>query len=736
MDKWSLLLCMLVLCYGCSSDSNDDGSDAIDTTPPTVSISIPGFPELNSTIAIVVGNQIQINVAAEDASGIEKVEGFINDTKVAEDLSAPFTLIIDLSDLESKINGNFKDYTLRIDATDSVGNTVSATQKINVDNEIPSIGAVSLEEGTVLGGDTNPITFSIDENQGLQEIALFVDNQAVGTVASDVTEFNLMTADLADGPHIFKITATDLAENIAIYEVGFVADNTGPEIDLEGLINDQIIDGNVLIAPKIQDTYSDLFSLSISFREQALFAVENPDNETYEFKPAQFDTGAGRFEIVARDALLNTTSLEIPVTILRRLLQINVPGLFFDNDEEALVFISTKSGLLLDEAVIDQSEQQLVLRTGLEPNDLGKLMLTFAVNRPNGNRDFARFKTISDIDVTTLSEINLDFRPVPTGNPQLAYRASGFSDTDFDRLRSNGARYFGFLNFQDVEEFYLTELGCFSCPSYTPDRYYVSLRETDTEAYEFAWIDASPVPADFTLDRNTFSENGIEKRYVQALNLPDGVYSIAMEVSGFLSNQEFNGFFYHLIDNRSYRPWEIEAGVGMAYSLNTEFQYFRTQIEMPNYKLNAYGAPIESFEPLNWSVDWTENDREIQLTKSSQGDILAEIELGQGNLDENYVPYIWNTIINSQENDSFKVPELPEAIKAWDFHEDFLNKPFYVNQVDIKRYDGIPDYESFLQNVIRTTVPPHLSSSKIESVYKRNPATSTEAIPIYAWLFN
>lgn len=168
MTRFILFLIIFFGMISCASDSEEPETNNEDSIKPELSISFPGISDTSVETTIIVSNQLEININADDTSGIAKVEAFIDDIKVGEDTSAPYQIIIDVSTYESKIrtSNNYKDYLLTVTATDNSGNQTSIEQIINIDNQIPVITEVSLVEGTILGGDTNPITFTVDENQG------------------------------------------------------------------------------------------------------------------------------------------------------------------------------------------------------------------------------------------------------------------------------------------------------------------------------------------------------------------------------------------------------------------------------------------------------------------------------------------------------------------------------------------------------------------------------------------
>ena len=737
-----LALFSILILFSCSSDSEDPAPEP-DNIAPTVDFTIAGISDSPNSQAIVVSNQIQINVDAKDEGGIAKVEAYINNEKVGEDTTAPYQITIDVSGFASKTaeTSKFQDYVLKILVTDTSGNETSKEQKINIDNEIPVISNLSILENTIIGGDLNEVTFEIEENQGLESVEIYLNNQLYQELDTDNFNFNLQTSELTDGANTLKIVARDLADNIALFEVPFISDNTGPEISIENLSDDQIIDGTITIAPNLADEYSELFSLSIEIDEQALLAVENPENESYVFDSSQFPTGTGTFRIVAKDVLLNTTELEIPVTILRRLLEVNVPANYFQSNLEVILFLSKLDGSLLDEAMVSQDEQKIVFRTALDLAPEEKTMLTFALNSPSYGNDFARFYSISDIDINILRIINLDYKPILEHSYQY-YEASGFTTDDKYALRAASTKYQGNLVWDDPNKFQFYNMDCSTCPAYEMENYYFIMRESDTQPYQYTWV-LAPIDDNTILDKQNFTTEGIEQRFVQAYNLPSSNYQIHLQILGYLNEEEFAGDYYHLMDENSISYWEVGPN-GIGYNYNDDFKSYATKIKLRNYQpstqgyqLTSFGSVIESFTVPDWTIDWIESDREITINKSGSGDILGKIELGVDNFDdENFVPYDWNIIFNSAETSSVKIPELPETIKSWDFYSDFMEKALFIQQVDIKKYEGISGYNDYLQKVIKDNKSPHLASPRIESVFNRNPLAIIDSYDYFFWLFD
>src|SRR5690606_37613811 len=173
------LLLLGVLCISCSKDSEE----APDITPPSVDFSIKGVTQSNTEAPPIIGNTVEIEISAQDAKGISKVEAFIDDAKVGEDKEAPFKITIDLSQYAKKLSGKGTainktqtQYTLIVSATDLSGNVSSVEQDIIVDNEIPTITEVTLENNAVITGTENEVTFKDSDNEGITSLEVKIND--------------------------------------------------------------------------------------------------------------------------------------------------------------------------------------------------------------------------------------------------------------------------------------------------------------------------------------------------------------------------------------------------------------------------------------------------------------------------------------------------------------------------------------------------------------------------------
>ena len=344
-----LFIAFSILC-SCSSDSSDPTPEP-DTVAPTVDFAIAGISGSSNSQTVVVSSQIQINVDADDESGIAKVEAFIDGEKVGEDTTSPYQITIDVSSYASKNNltAKFTDYTLKVTVTDTSGNETSKEQVIHIDNELPSITEVSLTEGQVIGGDTNTVTFNVSDNEGFNSVKTYLNDTILEEVTEGINEINLNTLELSDGENFLKIEATDLANNITTYEVPFIADNTGPEITLESLVAGQIVDEPIQLNPDVSDANSTIASVEFFLANDTQVVLEGDVTYSWDLDPSAFNPGSISIFIKATDGLGNESSAEFPIEILRRLITINIPEDFYNPIWARMyVFASAPDGKVVD----------------------------------------------------------------------------------------------------------------------------------------------------------------------------------------------------------------------------------------------------------------------------------------------------------------------------------------------------------------------------------------------------
>lgn len=704
--------------WGCSRDSDNQPENVPDVTAPELSINLTGFPS-NSSNPIVVSNSIEINIDAKDDGGIAKIEAFLNNINVGEDTTAPYKIIVDVSSLDSKSgsSGKYKDYTLKVIATDKSNNTQSKELIINIDNEKPSIASVSLENGAIINGSENIVTFDISDNEGINAINIFLNDQLLGELAPETTEININTLGLEDGENILKIEAIDIADNSSFFEVNFISDNTGPQIVLNNLAEGQILDIPITLTPEISDEFSEITSFEVFYKSESLFSTEDPIDISFELDPTIFDTGDESVVFVLKDALTNESTISIPVSIMRRLTVLNFPQNFYDPQLARMyVFASQMSGELLDiERVLPETES-IILRTSENVPENFEFMLSFGKYTSYSTANSSEFTTIAN--VSNLSEINLRVQPRFDSQQANYFPLTGFDDGDiYNTFGYNFGASAG-LDLTSNQMRILTNNDV--ATGLSSDYIYLWLNNLTLNEYSYAIFD-SDLSLISSVDKGQFTQTDIEqKTYNVQMSAGNTFEKTSINIYGYFDEHEFENDIFHSIGGKGY---QFQPDSGFLYNLNTSMYKYRYEVAINDYYTERTGIPEISFTQKDWSIDYTFNNNKIDISSNGSDHTVGKIIItdnSNGGIDVNgkKINYLWEIAYDSQKQTSITLPEIPEELQSWGFYQFYEQSQLDFNQIQVRSYEGISDYQGYLNEVIKNNTLPYLASPNMEAKVK------------------
>ena len=714
----SLLLALSCLFFACSSSGEDEVDPlASDVTPPSLQLSFAGFPFVAEGTPIVVSNQIVININAQDANGISKVEAFLNGDKVGEDTSAPFQITVDVSQLESKsASGSYKEYTLEIVATDRAGNTASKQQLINVDNELPVISEVSLVAETVLNGTVNPFTFQVSDNESLTSVSLYVNNELLTELdVAGPFESNLDTTVLPDGPSTLKIEAVDLAGNTATFEVSFISDNLGPEVSFSALTEGIIIDESILLNPVATDEYSDVVSVDLKFNGESLVQVQADAIVDYLFDPEIYTPGTGSFEVTAEDALGNISVTTVSSIIQRRLIEINIPENKISQEvSAAVVFLSRMDGTLIVWKEILDTDRKVVLSIPEEFDMSTEFMLSFYLqdnggittvythqNLTRGNPGILNLsppvRVESDNIATKIPRVNFLSNDGLKGESVIKYGL-------FQSMDQAPASYTAFIDSSDDTLTYFTANDPMNNDPF--DQIYVY----DFSTFDYILI-PSPTPADYVLDKANMTNQNLETRQftVSSSTAQSNIASYLI-IGGALSQADDAANKYHTIYEQN-----IGAMFDMPvnYQINTSFPYYRHALRLANYLTERRGAPEAAYTIPGVSVDYSIANNQIDLSIQGTQHTLGRVVC----FDSATSSYLWQVTFDSQANSSIILPELPVSISN-PVKTAYQNGTIPVESVELVSYQSIFTYDQYIEEVLKNETNILQATDWYELVFK------------------
>ncbi|MDF0708719.1 Ig-like domain-containing protein [Flagellimonas okinawensis] len=690
-------LTSLIVLFSCSSDSeNPVPEPEPDVVAPEVDFTIPGSTGGTTSQPPVFSNQIVVDIDATDAGGVAKVEAFLNNEKVGEDTTAPYQITIDISNYASKNNltGKFTDYTLKITVTDTSGNESSKEEIIHIDNELPAITEVSLTEGQAIAGDSNSITFSVSDNEGLSVIKTFLNNTLLEEITEEVYEVNINTLGLTDGENTFRIEAIDLADNTATYEVVFISDNTGPEINLNTELN-KVYDP-ISITSDISDSYSTVQSVEFLIGEQSLALFENGATPTYDFIPDNFTVGANILRIVAMDELSNISTFETPFDIERKLITINIPE---DRIHPAIVtpivFISKMDGTLVTYKEMSRDDRQIVLSSPEEFTNTDEFMLTFYLQDNGG---MTGISTHQNLTRNNPGVINLPEPKRFNAGNSYEYPAINFNAGDYT-IGKGGAYLLSTANYDSsliTAEGYIS-LAASSIGDQTKDfdsfYFYQTYQSNVPEGYSYLIVDR-PIDSNFVLDKNDFITDGVETRnlVVEAPGSLVDQYSNLI-INGFKSQQDADNKLFHQIYHSTFI-----GGTGIAnnYQLNTSFYSYNHHLLFGKYYTQRKGLPLANYTIPNLTLNYSNNNSIVEVSIQGDEHILGRMQC----IDFDNLNYDWYITFNSKTSTNVVIPELPEVINHF-VKEAQQSNSIKVESVELLSYESILTYEDYINQVVK-----------------------------------
>ena len=727
----ALMLLIPIVFIACSSDSEEIDPLTTDNTPPTLDLTFQGFPNVSAGTAIVVSEKLEISISAQDANGIAKIEAFVNNEKVGEDTTAPFAITVDVSQYASKsLTGKYKDYTLKIVATDKAGNTASKEQIINVDNEKPVISNVSLVSETILTGASNSFSFEVSDNEGLESIAISINGELQSQIEiEEPYESSIDTSGLPDGENTLMIAAVDLAGNSANFEVDFVADNSGPTVALENLTDGIIIDEMVSLSPTVTDEYSEVSSVEVKFNDQTLILVESGEPINHDFDPESYSVGEGTFEFIAIDGLGNTSSKVIDANIYRRLIEINIPeNRIHPAITAAVVFVSRMDGSTVLWKEISSGDRQIKLSAPESFDMATEFMVSFFLQDNGGMASVTTHQNLTrgNPEVLSLAE------PVRRdGNPGVQVPIVNFLSNDVF-IGESGTSYSFLQSMDDAPASYTAYLDTtqglmnFSTaddplqPDAFDQVYFYDLLTKDN-----ILIPANPAQ-DYVLDKANFRNDNLESKDL-VVSSPNALTSpiSVLRIAGALSQADdiLNKYHEIFVWNRG---GILDAP--MEYQLNTTFHSYRHALHFGNYFTERKGMPLASYNIPDVSLDYTISNNQIDLSVQGTEHVVGRVEC----VDFDNLNYVWNITFDSQDMSTVIVPELPASI-SHPVKTTHQNGTIKVEKVELISYGSITSYDQYIEEVVKNQTNILQATDWYQFVFKSR--TGNFNIPTRDFLF-
>lgn len=198
---------------GVITSASLSGGFLIDTQPPTLQIANPAEGS-------VVSQPIRVEATASDASGIARVDIYLNGTKVATRTAAPYAYDWDTSASADGV------YVIRLVAVDAAGRTTEAVRNVTLthvpvppDTQGPSLSNVAFGGNGLVNGTTlsrsGTLTLNATDPSGISSVRVLLSGTEIATASGSANYSAVLNLNgVANGNYTLEIQATDSLGNV------------------------------------------------------------------------------------------------------------------------------------------------------------------------------------------------------------------------------------------------------------------------------------------------------------------------------------------------------------------------------------------------------------------------------------------------------------------------------------------------------------------------------------------
>jgi len=161
----------------------------------------------------------------------------------------------------------------------------------------------------------------------------------------------------------------------------------------------------------------------------------------------------------------------------------------------------------------------------------------------------------------------------------------------------------------------------------------------------------------------------------------------------------------------------IINGMGYRYEFNPNFHAYSYSITMEDHHIEARGEPLEYFQAPSWSIDfsYSPSDKAFTVNPTGTTHTVGKITMDMASP---YSYYTWTVLFDSQNTTEVSLPDLPMELQSWNINTYYSTGDLELEQVEIKSFEGLDTYGSFLQTFIKNGEQrPLRASDKIESIF-------------------
>ncbi len=266
-----------------------------------------------------VSGMVDIEVMAEDDTGIDYIEFFINGLSTNIDTLAPYVYEWDTRGFEDD-----SEHLIAVIGYDIQGNSTLATPIAvyvdNFDNVSPSGQIQNPVPGQIVSG-TVEISVVASDNVGIRDIELSIDGIPRDTLFEEPYTYNWdTTQESEDRDHVISVIVSDTSGNvghvlpISVFVDNIINDDSPPVGIISSPLSGQVVSGNVNFTVESQDE-NGISEIQFSINGSIVETVFDVFSHTYIWDTTLLDNGSEHSLSSSITDYFGNTSLLQPVLV-------------------------------------------------------------------------------------------------------------------------------------------------------------------------------------------------------------------------------------------------------------------------------------------------------------------------------------------------------------------------------------------------------------------------------------
>jgi len=262
-----------------------------------------------------------VSISAGDDGGVDRVELYMDGTRLATDTTAPYQFYWDTS---AHADGSYELWAIAHDSAGNQGQSdfivVSVSNAIVGDTVAPTVSVTSPQGGATISGATT-VSVSASDDSGVDRVQLYIDGSLLGTDTTAPYQFYWDTNAYADGNYELQAIAYDSAGNqgqstfitvsVSNEIIIIVGDTVPPDVAITSPRDGASISDRVTINASASD--SDGISKMELYLDGVLKVVKTKSALTWRWNARKASKGAHTISVKAFDAAGNVGEQSITV---------------------------------------------------------------------------------------------------------------------------------------------------------------------------------------------------------------------------------------------------------------------------------------------------------------------------------------------------------------------------------------------------------------------------------------